>query len=511
MTGHPVHAHAHGHAHAPERGLIWAMALTGAVMLAELAGGIWSGSLALIADAGHMLTDLGALGLAHAGMRLGRRPADPRRSFGYRRLEVLAAFANGVLLILLTLWIAVEAVRRLLEPAPVAGAAMLAVAALGLAVNIAAYALLRRGARENIGVAGALAHVLGDLVGSAGTILAGLVILSTGWTPIDPLLSLAISALILRSGWDLLRRSGHILLEGTPEDVDPAELARAASQLQGVAGAHHVHVWSLTSGARIATLHLRLAEAAVAPEALAAVRQMLRTRFAIEHSTIELDLGHGAAAGGAGAATADAWLGRVFGASGSDELARRYDAWAETYDADMLTTGYLNPAVVAGLVCRHVADRESGILDAGCGTGLIGETLAVLGYTRLIGLDMSDGMLERARRRGVYAELRKGVLGERLDFSDESFAGVIACGVFTAGHAPASALEELARVTRRGGRLVIAFAASAWETETLQQTLRSLDRMGRWRRLEETPPYRPMPLSGSMGAATTRACVFERL
>ena len=510
MSGHSAHAHTHAHAHAPERGLVWAMALTGLVMLAELAGGIWSGSLALIADAGHMLTDLGALGLAHAGMRLGRRPADPRRSFGYRRLEVLAAFANGVLLILLTLWIVVEAVRRLLDPAPVAGAAMLAIAALGLAVNLVAYALLRRGARENIGIAGALAHVLGDLIGSAGTILAGLVILFTGWTPIDPLLSLAISALILRSGWDLLRRSGHILLEGTPEDVDPAELARAASQVEGVDRAHHVHVWSLTSGRRLATLHLRLANAAAPARALAAVRQMLRARFAIEHSTIELDLDARAAAGG-GAALADLWLGRVFGASGADELARRYDDWAKTYDADMLTTGYLNPAVVAGLICRHVDDREGRILDAGCGTGLIGEILSMLGYCRLVGLDMSDGMLEQARGRGAYVELRQGVLGERLDFADESFAGVIACGVFTAGHAPASALEELVRVTRRGGRLVIAFASSAWETDAFQQTLQSLDRMGRWRRLEETPPYRPMPLSGSMGAATTRACVFERL
>jgi len=285
-------AHGHGHAHderISERRLIWAMALTGGFMLAEVVGGILSGSLALIADAGHMMTDLGALGLAHAGMRLGRRPADARRSFGYRRLEVLAAFANGVVLLVLTLWIGLEAGLRLFDPVPVAGGAMLTIALFGLSVNIAAFALLRAGARHNIGMAGALAHVLGDLLGSAATVLAAAVIVATGWTPVDPILSLGVAALILRSGWDVLRRAGHILLEGTPEDIDLAEIARAATGLNGVAGAHHVHVWSLTSGRRIATLHLQLAPGAAPAEAMAAVRAMLRTRYEIEHSTIELD------------------------------------------------------------------------------------------------------------------------------------------------------------------------------------------------------------------------------
>lgn len=272
-----------------ERRLVWAMALTGGFMLAEVVGGLLSGSLALIADAGHMMTDLGALGLAHAGMRLGRRPADARRSFGYRRLEVLAAFANGVVLLVLTLWIGLEAVLRLFDPVPVSGGAMLSIALLGLAVNIAAFALLRSGARHNIGMAGALAHVLGDLLGSAATILAAAIIVATGWTPIDPILSLGVAALILRSGSDVLRRAGHILLEGTPEDIDPAEVARAATSLEGVAAAHHVHVWSLTSGRRLATLHLQLAPGAAPAEAMAAVRAMLRTRYEIDHSTIELD------------------------------------------------------------------------------------------------------------------------------------------------------------------------------------------------------------------------------
>ena len=297
MNGHSHHAHPHSataqdHFRTVENSehrLLWAMLLTGCLLIAEVVGGILSGSLALLADAGHMLTDLGALGLAHAGMRLGRRPADSQRSFGYRRLEVLAAFANGVVLWLLTLWIAVEAIRRLFTPIAVLGGPMLAIAAAGLAVNLGAFALLRGGARHNIGIAGALVHVLSDLLGSVATIAAAGVILATGWTPIDPILSLAVAVLILRSGWQLLRRSGHILLEGTPEDVDPAEVARAAAAVDGVAAAHHVHVWSLTSGRRLATLHLRLAKGAVASEALASIRSMLQARFAIEHSTIEVD------------------------------------------------------------------------------------------------------------------------------------------------------------------------------------------------------------------------------
>jgi cobalt-zinc-cadmium efflux system protein len=304
MTGHGHHAHTHSmtgpHSKKPgrdhveslessEHRLVWAMALTGAFLIAEVVGGVLSGSLALLADAGHMLTDLGALGLAHAGMRLGRRPADPQRSFGYRRLEVLAAFANGVVLLLLTLWIAVAAMRRLFDPIPVLGGPMLAIAVLGLAVNLGAFALLRAGSRHNIGIAGALVHVLGDLLGSVATIAAAAVILVTGWTPIDPILSLAVSALILKSGWSLLRRSGHILLEGTPEDIDPAEVTHAAATVAGVTAAHHVHVWSLTSGQRLATLHVRLAKGAIGSDALAAVRTMLQARFAIEHSTIEVD------------------------------------------------------------------------------------------------------------------------------------------------------------------------------------------------------------------------------
>src|SRR5262249_55125378 len=167
-------------------------------------------------------------------------------------------------------WIAIEAIRRLSAPIPVLGGPMLTISVLGLAVNLIAFALLRGGARHNIGIAGALTHVVGDLLGSIATIAAAGVILTTGWTPIDPILSLAVSTLILKSGWQLLRRSGHTLLEGTPEDIDPAEVARAAAEVAGVAAAHHVHVWSLSSRRRLATLHVRLAKGSTATQDLAA-------------------------------------------------------------------------------------------------------------------------------------------------------------------------------------------------------------------------------------------------
>ena len=210
-------------------------------------------------------------------------------------------------------------------------------------------------------------------------------------------------------------------------------------------------------------------------------------------------------------AETDAWLARVFGASDAQELARSYDQWAETYDADMLVIGYLNPAIACSLLARHVTDRDGAILDAGCGTGLIGEILSLLGYRTLTGLDISDGMLERALLRGVYADLRKGALGGPLGYADSAFATVICCGVFTAGHAPAHAMDELVRITRAGGRLILTIASSAWEAGGFKDRIEAFERAGRWRLLEATPPYRPMPFSEAKGAATSRTMAFEKL
>lgn len=286
--------HGHAHVHVPsgdgaERRILWALGLTGSFMLVELAGGLVSGSLALLADAGHMLTDVAALALAYAGTRLGRRPADPRRSYGWRRLEVLAAFINGITLIAVTVWIAVEAVQRILAPVPVLSTTMLAVAALGLLVNVASFAVLRGQGGGNINVGGALAHVIGDMLGSLAAIAAALVIMATGWMPIDPILSLFVAALIVRSGWAILQRSAHILLEGTPEDVDVEAIKLGLLEVPGVADAHHVHVWSLTTGRPVATLHLRLQPGAAAAAVLPQVKTALRDRFGIDHSTVEVE------------------------------------------------------------------------------------------------------------------------------------------------------------------------------------------------------------------------------
>jgi cobalt-zinc-cadmium efflux system protein len=282
--------HGHDHAaHANERRVFRAMWLTGGFMLVELAGGLVSGSLALVADAAHMLTDAAALGIAWYAFRIARRPADPKRSFGYHRAQVLAAFVNGAVLVAIVFAIVYEAVRRLAEPAPVMGATMLAVALAGLAVNAAAWLMLR-GGHKNLNVRGAALHVAGDFLASLAAVAAAVVILATGWTPIDPALSLAVSALVLWSGWSLVRKSAHILLQGTPDWLDVEALGRdLAEAVPGVVEIHHVHVWSLTSEQPVLTLHAVVDDAADPDAVLAAVRAHLMHRYGIGHTTIQVE------------------------------------------------------------------------------------------------------------------------------------------------------------------------------------------------------------------------------
>lgn len=286
------HGHAHGHAHGAgnERAVFWGFLLTFGFMIVEVAGGLLSGSLALIADAGHMLTDAAALGLAWLGFRIARRAADDRRSFGYARFEVLAGLANAVTLLVVVAWIAYEAVQRLQAPQPVLAGPMFMVALLGLLVNIGVFAMLIRADREHINIRGALLHVTGDLLGSVAAIIAAGVIYATGWTPIDPLLSLLVGALILKSAWSLLRHSLHILLEGVPDSVDVNELRRdLATTAAGVIDVHHVHVWSLTSGRSLATLHVQLAPGADSHRALRETKVRLAERFGIAHATVQVE------------------------------------------------------------------------------------------------------------------------------------------------------------------------------------------------------------------------------
>jgi cobalt-zinc-cadmium efflux system protein len=292
------HEHRHEHGHAPpvdadnQRRVFWAMLLTGGFMAVEVAGGLISGSLALLADAGHMLTDTASLALAWLAFKLGRKPADNARSYGYQRFQVLAAFVNGATLLAIVGWIAVAAVGRLLNPQPVMGSAMIAVAVLGLVVNLVALRLLHGGDQHNLNLQGAALHVLGDLLGSVAAIAAAVVILTTGWTPIDPLLSLLVAGLILRSAWMLVRQSGHILLEGTPSHLDIEQIKRELPDaVPAVSDVHHVHAWSLTAERPLVTLHANVHEGADHGRVLRAIKAHLSDRFAVEHSTVQLEPG----------------------------------------------------------------------------------------------------------------------------------------------------------------------------------------------------------------------------
>lgn len=291
---HEGHGHSHaGHSHVPESAseakLFWVMLLTGGFMLVEAVGGWLSGSLALIADAGHMVTDVASLALAWSAFRLSRRPADAQRSYGYGRLQVLAAYTNGIALLGLLVWIAVEAVLRILAPQPVAAPQMLGVAIAGLLVNIAAFWVLHRGGAENLNTRGAMLHVLGDLLGSVAAIAAALVILATGWTLADPLLSILVAGLLLRSSLTMVRQSSHILLEGTPGDMRPAAVAEVVGAVPGVADVHHIHIWSLTEDRPLLTLHARLTEGADHETVLAAINTRLKSELGIEHATVQLE------------------------------------------------------------------------------------------------------------------------------------------------------------------------------------------------------------------------------
>jgi cobalt-zinc-cadmium efflux system protein len=289
-SGHAGHDHAHGVG--DERRLLWTLILTGGFMLAEVVGGILSGSLALIADAGHMLTDTAALALAWFAARIARRPANPKRSYGYHRFQVLAAFINGAVLIGVAAWIVIEAVARFFRPVDVLGGLMLAVASVGLAVNVVAFLILNSGNRDNLNIRGAVLHVIGDLLGSVAAIIAAGVILLTGWMPIDPILSVVVALLITRGAWDITRRSWHVLMESTPDEFDVEELKRELSAaVPGVIDVHHVHLWALTPERPLVTLHARIADDADHDSALRGLQGVLARRFGLDHATIQTERG----------------------------------------------------------------------------------------------------------------------------------------------------------------------------------------------------------------------------
>lgn len=275
-----------------ERRTLAAMLLIAGFMAVEIAGGLISGSLALLADAGHMATDAAALALAWSAFRLSRRPHDAAKSFGYDRFEVLAAFLNGLALIALVAWIVFEAVARMLEPTEILAGPMLAVATVGLIVNLVAFRLLHGADRENLNIKAALWHVIGDILGSLAAILAAGVILLTGWTPIDPLLSLAVAGLLVRAGLRLTRRTAHILMEGAPAHIDADELIRALEEaVPEIVGVHHLHIWLLTAERPLLTMHIEVRTPGDAGPALAGAKRFLADRYGIAHTTIQVEPG----------------------------------------------------------------------------------------------------------------------------------------------------------------------------------------------------------------------------
>ena len=292
------HGHEHGLAHVDEadgknlKRVLVALVLTGSFMVVEVVGGIISGSLALLADAGHMLTDTMALALAATAFHVSKRPPDGKLTFGYQRFQILAAFVNGLSLLLIVGWIVFEAANRFVNPRDILGETMLIIAVVGLMVNLISFAVLHTGDQDNLNIRGAALHVAGDLLGSVAAIVAALVIIYTGWTLIDPILSVAVAGLILKSAWSLVKRSAHILLEGAPEWLDQDDMQeRLVAGVPGVSEIHHVHIWGLTPQQLMLTMHVSLAkdtdsQACVLRDA----KKFLKEEYGIGHATIEVDI-----------------------------------------------------------------------------------------------------------------------------------------------------------------------------------------------------------------------------
>jgi cobalt-zinc-cadmium efflux system protein len=286
---------AHSHSHTPVRArgpagaLGGALGVTLALMVIEAVGGWWTGSLALLADAGHLLVDIGSLGLGLLAAWIASRPATPEMSYGYRRAEILAAVTNVAALWAVALAIGYEAVARLRSPHAVAAPGMLVVATLGLGGNLLASTLLLRSQGENLNVRAALAHVLADAAAAIGTIAAGLVILATRWSQADPIVSLGVAALLVGGSWPLLREAVGILMEGTPPGVSLLDVHRAMGAVPGVAEVHDLHIWSLTSGIAAVSGHVRVDEGADTQQVLTHLGTMLRDRFGLSHVTLQVE------------------------------------------------------------------------------------------------------------------------------------------------------------------------------------------------------------------------------
>ncbi len=269
--------------------LAWTLVLTGGFLVVEVIAGLWTGSLALLADAGHMLTDVGGLAMALFAIWFAAKPPTPAKTYGYYRVEILAALANAVLLLVVSVFILFEAYRRFVHPPNVLGKPMLVVAVAGLAVNLAGVWLLRRGSGESLNIKGAYFEVASDALGSVGVLLAGLIVVTTGWQRADPLIGAGIGLFIIPRTWALLRQTVNVLLEGTPPHVDLADVERVMRTVAGVVEVHDLHVWTLTSGKYAMSGHVQVADLSAGNELLRRLHALLHERFGIEHTTIQLE------------------------------------------------------------------------------------------------------------------------------------------------------------------------------------------------------------------------------
>jgi len=274
-----------------ERRFVLSLALTGLILVAEVIGGLWTGSLALLSDAAHVFLDVFALGMSYVALRLAALPADDRHTYGYHRLQVLAALGNGATLLLVAFEILREAWERFRNPAPVLVGPMLVVAVVGLIVNLVVAFVLREHDHHDLNVRSAFLHVLGDALASIGVIGAGIVIALTGWTMIDPLVSVLIGAIILAGSGRVLRESVHILVEGMPEGLTATEVAEAMSQVEGVGEVHDLHVWTVSPGYLALSAHVVLADQPLSQSqsVMDGLKQTLAERFGIRHTTIQFE------------------------------------------------------------------------------------------------------------------------------------------------------------------------------------------------------------------------------
>lgn len=287
------HAHSHGHHHhhtGNKRALFGAFVLIASFMVVEVIGGFLTNSLALLSDAGHMLSDAVALGLSFFAIKLGERQATKNKTYGYKRFEIIAAALNGITLLGISIYIVVEAFQRIVDPPEVQSLGMLTISVIGLLVNILAAIMLMRGDKdENLNVRSAFLHVIGDMLGSVGAIAAALLIYFFGWGIADPIASVIVACLILISGWRVTKDSFHILMEGAPEQIDSGEVKQALLKIPNVKEVHDLHLWSITSGFPMLSCHLAITSTGIHDDVLHRAQSVLHDEFGIEHSTIQVE------------------------------------------------------------------------------------------------------------------------------------------------------------------------------------------------------------------------------